>query len=207
PASSASLRMRVASAAGSAPAGSASRGAGDRSTMPPSIESASMPAPDFLYSIPALRELEARGSAAAGDPRALMVRAGQAAWRTAREHGPGARRRLGVGGPGNNGGDGFELARNALRAGRQVTVLQWGSRELAGAAAAARAGWEQDGGETLRAGEELPEADLLVDALFGIGLSRAPEGAAERLVRAINRHPAPVLALDVPSGLDAGKSG
>jgi len=163
-----------------------------------------MPAPDFLYSIPALRELEARGSAAAGDPRALMVRAGQAAWRTALEHWPGARRLLVVCGPGNNGGDGFELARNALRAGRQVTVLQWGSRELAGAAAAARAGWEQDGGETLRAGEELPEADLLVDALFGIGLSRAPEGAAERLVRAINRHPAPVLALDVPSGLDAG---
>ncbi len=46
-------------------------------------------------------------------------------------------------------------------------------------------------------------ADLVVDALFGIGLSRAPEGEAAALVAAINAEPAPVLSLDVPSGVDA----
>src|SRR5690606_22614447 len=81
-------------------------GAGDGSTMRPSIESAGMPAPDRLYSTHALRELEARGIADAGDPRALMVRAGQAAWRAVLERWPGARRLLVACGPGDNGGDG-----------------------------------------------------------------------------------------------------
>src|SRR5690606_30205435 len=101
PASRASSRIRAASRAGSALVLSASAVAEDRLTMPASIESAPMPAPDFLYSVPTLRELEARGTAAAGDPRALMVRAGQAGWRTALEHWPAAHRLLVVCGPGN----------------------------------------------------------------------------------------------------------
>ncbi|KGO97482.1 NAD(P)H-hydrate epimerase, partial [Novilysobacter defluvii] len=71
------------------------------------------------------------------------------------------------------------------------------------AARAAREAWAEAGGTVVPAGEKLPAADVIVDALFGIGLSRPLEGAAAALVRAINGHPAPVLALDVPSGVDA----
>jgi NAD(P)H-hydrate epimerase len=56
------------------------------------------------------------------------------------------------------------------------------------------------------AGEEpgdLPGADLIVDALLGFGLSGPPSGAAARLITAANAHPAPILAVDLPSGLDA----
>jgi hydroxyethylthiazole kinase-like uncharacterized protein yjeF len=51
----------------------------------------------------------------------------------------------------------------------------------------------------------LPHADLVVDALFGIGLSRAPESEARALIEAINTQAAPVFALDVPSGVDADR--
>jgi NAD(P)H-hydrate epimerase len=49
----------------------------------------------------------------------------------------------------------------------------------------------------------LPDADLIVDALLGFGLSGPPSGPAARLITAANAHPAPVLAIDLPSGLDA----
>lgn len=163
-----------------------------------------MQAPDSLYPIQALRELEARGIAAAGDPRALMRRAGQAAWRTALEHWPDAGRLLVACGPGDNGGDGYELALQALQSGREVQVVRLGDGNGGSMAArAARSAWEQAGGTNVPAGQALPAADLVVDALFGIGLSRALDGEAAALVRAINAHPAPVLALDVPSGVDA----
>ena len=50
---------------------------------------------------------------------------------------------------------------------------------------------------------DLPGADLIVDALLGFGLSGPPSGPAARLITAANAHPAPVLAVDLPSGLDA----
>jgi NAD(P)H-hydrate epimerase len=49
----------------------------------------------------------------------------------------------------------------------------------------------------------LPDADLIVDALLGFGLSGPPSGPAALLITAANAHPAPVLAIDLPSGLDA----
>lgn len=51
--------------------------------------------------------------------------------------------------------------------------------------------------------DALPAADLVVDALFGIGLSRAPDADSHRLIDAINAQRVPVLSLDVPSGVDA----
>jgi len=50
---------------------------------------------------------------------------------------------------------------------------------------------------------DLPDADVIIDALLGFGLSGPPTGAAARLIAAANAHPAPVLAVDLPSGLDA----
>lgn len=51
--------------------------------------------------------------------------------------------------------------------------------------------------------EDLPDADLIIDALIGYSLHGAPTGATARLIRAANHHGAPVLSLDVPSGVDA----
>ena len=156
-----------------------------------------------LYTPPALRALEARATQwLDGDAFALMARAGQAAWRCALRHWPQAMRIVVACGPGNNGGDGYVLARHALQAGRAVRVLrvQPPSTPLAQRACGE---FLDAGGEVAAFDAALGEADLLVDALFGIGLSRAPDAGASALVDAINAHQAPTLALDVPSGIDA----
>jgi hydroxyethylthiazole kinase-like uncharacterized protein yjeF len=105
-----------------------------------------------------------------------------------------------VAGPGNNGGDGFVAARRLAGAGREVTVALLGDpRRLKGDAAIARERW---GGEAISAVPPLPPAAVVIDALFGAGLDRAVTGAAAALVAAMNEGP-PVLAVDVPSGLDS----
>ncbi|MCF7220910.1 NAD(P)H-hydrate dehydratase [Marilutibacter chinensis] len=157
-----------------------------------------------LFDIVTLRSIEARAAQRLGDAAELMRRAGQAAWRTLLEHWPDLQRIAVVCGPGNNGGDGYELARQALGAGRDVVVVRLDMHaprsELAiGAAERYRA----DGGRVLVFESALPACDLVVDALFGIGLARAPEGQAVGLIAAINAAAVPVLALDVPSGVDA----
>jgi hydroxyethylthiazole kinase-like uncharacterized protein yjeF len=103
-------------------------------------------------------------------------------------------------GPGNNGGDGFVAARHLAAAGREVTVMLAGARDaLRGDAAEAAARWT---GPTHPAALPLPEAGLVIDALLGAGLDRPLAGEMAALVAAMNAHPAPVLAVDVPTGLD-----
>ena len=134
----------------------------------------------------------------------LMRRAATAALSTLRRRWPQMGRICICCGPGNNGGDGFLLAVLAREVGLRVTVLAL-SAQSQGDAALARREWEAGGGDVLlwSARSSLPETDLQVDALFGIGLQRAPEAGAAALIDAINAGDAPVLALDVPSGLDA----
>lgn len=104
-------------------------------------------------------------------------------------------------GPGNNGGDGFVAARLLAEQGRVVRVMLLGDEDrLRGDAAEARARWR---GPVAAAGLPLPPAALVVDALFGAGLARPLDGLAAALVGAMNAGPAPVLAVDVPSGLPA----
>lgn len=163
-----------------------------------------MHAPLPLFDPVALRMLEARGIAhCGGDAFALMARAGQAAWRCALKHWPQAMRIAVVCGPGNNGGDGYVLARHAHEAGRDVWVLRLGEP---GSRLARRAcaDYLAAGGSI---GDALGDADLIVDGLFGIGLSRAPDADATALIDRINAHRAPVLAMDVPSGIDADTGG
>lgn len=158
-----------------------------------------------LFDNAAAKQLDEQATAALGsDGYVLMQRAGQAAWRQLVQRWPQAQRVLVVCGPGNNGGDGYVLAWLAHRAGRRVTVVHLAAHaprtELAQractqyVAAGGRVAWFEHG---------LPDADVVVDALFGIGLDRAPDAASAQLIDAINQQSAPVLALDVPSGLDA----
>ena len=110
-----------------------------------------------------------------------------------------------VAGPGNNGGDGFVAARRLMAGGRDVTVALLGdAARLKGDAAIARDRWS---GPTIAAAAPLPPAALVIDALFGAGLDRPLSGAAAALVDAMNAGSAPVLAVDVPSGLhgDTGR--
>ena len=104
-------------------------------------------------------------------------------------------------GPGNNGGDGFVAARLLAERGWPVRLALLGSVEaLRNDAATAAAQW-QGPVETLATGA-LDDATLVVDAIFGAGLSRPIEGAAREVVEAIGLRGLPVIAVDVPSGVD-----
>ena len=162
----------------------------------------------LLYDAAALRALETAAIAAeGGDPGVLMARAGQAAWGLVQSRWPQVRTLVVVCGPGNNGGDGYVLARHAQSAGCEVQVVRLDTHaprtELSRAACAA---FVEAGGRIVTFdGGPLPSAGLVVDAVFGIGLSRAPDADAAALIAAIDAAPAPVLALDVPSGLDGDR--
>ena len=125
----------------------------------------------------------------------LMENAGRAmAEEIARRYG--ARATLVLCGPGNNGGDGFVVARYLKRWGWPVRLALLGERDrLKGDAAAVAAKW--DG--AVESSVELRGAGLIVDAIYGAGLSK---DFPSELADAINGAGAPVVAVDVPSGLD-----
>jgi yjeF C-terminal region, hydroxyethylthiazole kinase-related/yjeF N-terminal region len=161
-----------------------------------------------LYGADELRALDRRAGEVAGlDADELMARAGAGAWRAARARWLRARGVLVLCGPGNNGGDGYVLARLAQADGRTVRLLRIGEPATAGAAQRARAAWQAAGGtEELYDGGALPAADLVVDALLGTGLRRPPDGRVAEAIVAIataRAAGAGVLALDLPSGLSA----
>ncbi|MCE0490110.1 bifunctional ADP-dependent NAD(P)H-hydrate dehydratase/NAD(P)H-hydrate epimerase [Pantoea sp. Mb-10] len=133
----------------------------------------------------------------------LMQRAGQASYELARSRWPQARHWLVLCGHGNNGGDGYVVARLAQAAGMTVTLLACEStKPLPNEAQQARDSWLAAGGIVHAADAAWPEAvDLIVDALLGIGLNRAPAPPYDRLIMQMNTHVAPVLAIDIPSGL------
>lgn len=108
-------------------------------------------------------------------------------------------------GPGNNGGDGFVAAQFLRARGRRVRVALLGDRAVLKGDAAKAA--SQYGGPIEPAGPDTSlEARLVVDALFGAGLDRALTGDAAAIIEALNARRTPVLAVDLPSGID-GRSG
>ena len=158
-----------------------------------------------LHTVKQMREIDRAALAALGiGGSELMRRAAGDALRSLQRHWPQARRIRVYCGPGNNGGDGFLLGVLAREAGLQVDIVALDC-SAQGDAAAARAAWS-DGGRPIHAVDAcggLPEPDVQVDALYGIGLNRAPEPAVARLIERINEGGVPILALDVPSGVDA----
>jgi NAD(P)H-hydrate epimerase len=118
-------------------------------------------------------------------------------------------------GPGNNGGDGFVAARHLLRAEARPTVLLTGAKaeDLKDDAARAHREWTQAGGKTLiapdfptleRVWRELEKPDLIVDAMLGTGSRGAPRDVMAAVIDAIAPLDVPVVAVDLPTGVDAG---
>ncbi|MGA7966188.1 MAG: NAD(P)H-hydrate dehydratase, partial [Gammaproteobacteria bacterium] len=125
-------------------------------------------------------------------------------FRTVAARWPCVRRWLVYAGGGNNGGDGYVVAHEALRAGFEVTVAALKPPREGSAACVKAAAYTQAGGRTVGWNEaDASRADVIVDALFGIGLDRALEGDAAAAVQAINASGKPVVAIDLPSGLHA----
>ena len=136
----------------------------------------------------------------------LMSCAGTAALEAIRNHFPLARHILIVCGTGNNGGDGFELATQALAKDYRVSIFQLGDeRGMSEETTTARKALLATGTEIQRVADKLPTADVIVDALFGTGLNREVSGDYALVIEDINQHSkhTPVLALDIPSGIHA----
>lgn len=138
---------------------------------------------------------------AAGTPGfALMLSAGQAIAQAAIdlvEEGP----IVVVAGRGNNGGDGFVAAAELAARGREVSVILLCERDsLQGDAASAARGWKHP---VLPFNPQaIGKPALIVDALFGAGLNRPIKGEPYEMIEAINANGAPVLSIDLPSGIN-----
>jgi ADP-dependent NAD(P)H-hydrate dehydratase / NAD(P)H-hydrate epimerase len=158
-----------------------------------------------LYTVEQVRALDRRAIDDLGITGfELMSRAATAAFAALCRHWPEARHIVVFCGPGNNGGDGYLLASLAYGAGMAVEVVEL-TDAAHGDASHARDTWLRCGGTTRPWQQDapLPSADVYVDALYGTGLNRAPDTSLASLIQRINTSVTPVLALDVPSGLNA----
>ena len=134
----------------------------------------------------------------------LMQQAGKAALKLIQALYPNAKNILIIAGGGNNAGDGYVLARLLKNSDIHCVVMPVVPlTKLRGDAMRAQNEFAIHDGLDIEVSAQLPACDLIVDALFGIGLTRPIEGEFAEVVNAINQTPAPVLALDIPSGLNA----
>jgi hydroxyethylthiazole kinase-like uncharacterized protein yjeF len=162
--------------------------------------------PTAIYSAAQVRALDAFEIEKRRVPGfTLMTRAAEGAFKTLLGRWPQARRLAVVCGSGNNGGDGYVLARLAQSAGVDALVLAATPPDkLTGDAHRAQEEWVAAGGRSHPfAADALSGCDVIVDGLLGSGLAGPlrPETAA--VIHAINAARRPVLALDIPSGVDA----
>ncbi|HEX4480967.1 MAG TPA: NAD(P)H-hydrate dehydratase [Rudaea sp.] len=158
-----------------------------------------------LYTAAQVREIDRTAISSLGIAGfVLMQRAAAAGWRVLKKHWPNARRIVVLCGPGNNGGDGYLLARTAKDAGLDARVIAVGTpTESSPDALRAHGEWVASGGKIATSTDPIPDADVYIDAMFGTGLKRPLDGFARVLIDHVNRFPTRVLALDVPSGIDS----
>jgi NAD(P)H-hydrate epimerase len=164
-----------------------------------------MSSPSVLYSAAQVRALDAYAIAQGTDGYTLMRRAAEAALRAMRSRWPTAMRIAIVTGGGNNGGDGYVLARFAQAAGLSAAVLAAVAPEaLRGDALRACEDFRASGGRILAYEAALLGAtDVIVDALLGTGLHEPVRPDLAQAIHAINACDRPVFSLDLPSGLNA----
>lgn len=165
------------------------------------ITSTAPPYPVYLS-----REIRAIEQQYAGQQ--LMKRAGQAIAELAQQQLDNDGKLLIIAGPGNNGGDALVAARHLKATGYTVSVVFTGKvHQLSADASDSLTQWQESGGQLLT---EIPindTWDLIIDGLFGIGLTRDLSGNYANIVTQINNMHTPVLAIDIPSGLcsDTGR--
>lgn len=168
--------------------------------------------PRLFYTAAQVRELDRQAIEEEGVPGdQLMERAGRAAWRCLQRHWPGARHLAVFCGGGNNGGDGYVIARLAAEAGLTATVYQQAPMDkLKGSALTMAEQARETPGVTLELLDGPPaslEADVIVDALLGTGLGGEVRADYAALIETINAGGCPVFGVDIPSGLcaDSGR--
>ncbi len=157
-----------------------------------------------LYRAEQVRELDRQVIEVQGIPGyTLMCRAGERVFQATRARWPEATTWTIACGGGNNGGDGYVVARLAQQAGLTVQLIALKSPSaLGGDARQAADDWLKVGGQVETELGEL-RGEVIIDALLGTGLDRAAGGDYARLIEQINNSQCPVVAVDVPSGLDA----
>ncbi|WP_018290266.1 bifunctional ADP-dependent NAD(P)H-hydrate dehydratase/NAD(P)H-hydrate epimerase [Verrucomicrobium sp. 3C] len=166
----------------------------------------------IILSTSAIRRSEEKERACGISEEELMERAGKGCAERILEAYPGKKRVLALIGRGNNGGDGLVIARRLARVGREVTVSLSSGREGLGRLCAKKLSeWEAQGGQVAPPGFPLwAKADLVLDALLGIGMSGELRDEMAELVSTLNaertRRFFRTVAIDTPSGLWDGAS-
>jgi NAD(P)H-hydrate epimerase len=161
---------------------------------------------DRLYTAEQVRRLDKCAIEGHGIPGiALMERAGACVFEATRQVFPDARKLLVLCGGGNNGGDGYIVARLAMEAGLEVDLCALKPpNSLGGDAATAACMWLDAGGRAVEwPPGDLDAYDVIFDALLGTGLDREPAGLYADAIDAVNQSDSYVIAIDIPSGLNA----
>ena len=164
-----------------------------------------LPLADLLLTPDDMAAVDSAAAASGIDSYGLMERAGQAVAAAALRHFPEAHRYIVLCGPGNNGGDGYVAARALQQAGAELRLFHLGDpKRLKGDAISAFADCPVGGAAI---GSYVPKVgDVVIDAIFGAGLSRSvPDEVAAVIARTAEAQ-VPVIAVDLPSGID-GRSG
>jgi len=158
-----------------------------------------------LYTAAQVRELDRLAIEEHGIPGlTLMERAGLACFYELQQRWPEANRITVLCGLGNNAGDGYVLARLAHEHNLKVSVVQVGDKnKLKGDAKTAFSAMTKSGQTVAAFHNDVPEADVYVDALFGTGLDREVAGDWRSVIERVNAKPQPRLSIDIPSGLNA----
>lgn len=162
--------------------------------------------PGVLYTAAEVRALDQQIMQTEGISAVqLMSRAAEAAFACLLQRWPQARSLIVLAGSGNNGGDAWLLAGLAQAHGLDVQLYSLGDPNHSSAEAQAARQQTLAAGVAVEpfSGELAAEADVIVDGLLGTGLQGPAAADYARLIEAVNAHPAPVLALDIPSGLQA----